>query len=190
MPCVQKRGAAIIAARGASSAASAGAACIDHIRDWHAVRHSVGLGWLMFAFECLSCYARVWFMREHLRRFQASFNWRRILHLCHNFAREQKELGLPWPSTLMAPSSTPPPPPLSLLFPCFSYHLLLFSPLRQIWRSQGSLLLLPRHVQSWFVLYRPGSQGGQVLPGGQNIIHALALLVAHHKNQPKIGPKL
>ena len=37
MPTVQKRGAAIIAARGASSAASAGAACIDHIRDWHAV---------------------------------------------------------------------------------------------------------------------------------------------------------
>jgi len=36
MPTVQKRGAAIIAARGASSAASAGAACIDHIRDWHA----------------------------------------------------------------------------------------------------------------------------------------------------------
>jgi len=33
-PCVQKRGAAIIAARGASSAASAGSACIDHIRDW------------------------------------------------------------------------------------------------------------------------------------------------------------
>eukprot|EP00741_Cyanophora_paradoxa_P022320 tig00021441_g21549.t1 len=34
MPCVQKRGAAIIAARGASSAASAASAAIDHMRDW------------------------------------------------------------------------------------------------------------------------------------------------------------
>lgn len=32
IPCVQKRGAAIIAARGKSSAASAGSACIDHIK--------------------------------------------------------------------------------------------------------------------------------------------------------------
>ena len=32
-----QRGAAIIAARGASSAASAGGACIDHIHDWHKV---------------------------------------------------------------------------------------------------------------------------------------------------------
>ena len=34
IPTVQKRGAAIIAARGASSAASAANAAIDHIRDW------------------------------------------------------------------------------------------------------------------------------------------------------------
>ena len=33
---VQKRGAAIIKARGASSAASAASAAIDHMRDWHA----------------------------------------------------------------------------------------------------------------------------------------------------------
>ncbi len=34
VPAVQKRGAAIIAARGASSAASAANAAIDHMRDW------------------------------------------------------------------------------------------------------------------------------------------------------------
>merc|ERR1712072_351383 len=34
IPTVQKRGAAIIAARGASSAASAGNAAIDHVHDW------------------------------------------------------------------------------------------------------------------------------------------------------------
>jgi len=34
IPTVQQRGAAIIAARGSSSAASAGSAAIDHIRDW------------------------------------------------------------------------------------------------------------------------------------------------------------
>ena len=34
MPSVQKRGAAIIAARGASSAASAANAAIGHMRDW------------------------------------------------------------------------------------------------------------------------------------------------------------
>jgi len=34
IPAVQQRGAAIIAARGASSAASAGGSAIDHIRDW------------------------------------------------------------------------------------------------------------------------------------------------------------
>ena len=33
-PVVQKRGAAIIEARGASSAASAANASIDHMRDW------------------------------------------------------------------------------------------------------------------------------------------------------------
>ena len=34
IPCVQKRGAAIIEARGASSAASAANAAIDHMRTW------------------------------------------------------------------------------------------------------------------------------------------------------------
>jgi malate dehydrogenase len=34
IPTVQARGAAIIAARGASSAASAASAAIDHMRDW------------------------------------------------------------------------------------------------------------------------------------------------------------
>jgi malate dehydrogenase len=34
IPTVQQRGAAIIAARGMSSAASAASAAIDHIRDW------------------------------------------------------------------------------------------------------------------------------------------------------------
>ena len=34
IPTVQKRGAAIIAARGPSSAASAASAAIDHMRDW------------------------------------------------------------------------------------------------------------------------------------------------------------
>lgn len=36
IPTVQKRGAAIIDARGASSAASAASAAIDHVRDWEA----------------------------------------------------------------------------------------------------------------------------------------------------------
>lgn len=36
IPTVAKRGAAIIEARGASSAASAAAATIDHVHDWHA----------------------------------------------------------------------------------------------------------------------------------------------------------
>ncbi len=35
IPTVQKRGGAIIKARGASSAASAASAAIDHMRDWH-----------------------------------------------------------------------------------------------------------------------------------------------------------
>jgi malate dehydrogenase len=34
IPAVQQRGAAIIKARGASSAASAASAAIDHVRDW------------------------------------------------------------------------------------------------------------------------------------------------------------
>ena len=49
IPTVQKRGAAIIEARGLSSAASAANAAIDHVRDWvHGTRrlgvdgHSVG----------------------------------------------------------------------------------------------------------------------------------------------------
>jgi malate dehydrogenase len=40
VPTVQQRGAAIIAARGASSAASAASAAIDHVRDWvHGTKH-------------------------------------------------------------------------------------------------------------------------------------------------------
>ena len=34
LPTVQKRGAAVIEARGASSAASAANAAVDHVRDW------------------------------------------------------------------------------------------------------------------------------------------------------------
>ena len=41
MPTVQKRGAAIIDARGASSAASAANAAVDHVRDW--VRGAAGV---------------------------------------------------------------------------------------------------------------------------------------------------
>ena len=44
IPTVQQRGAAIIKARGASSAASAGSAAIDHIRDWF--RGSVAGDWV------------------------------------------------------------------------------------------------------------------------------------------------
>lgn len=36
IPTVQQRGAAVIKARGASSAASAASAIVDHVRDWHA----------------------------------------------------------------------------------------------------------------------------------------------------------
>ncbi len=36
IPTVQKRGAEVIAARGASSAASAANACINHVQSWHA----------------------------------------------------------------------------------------------------------------------------------------------------------
>jgi len=35
IPAVQQRGAAIIAARGLSSAASAGSSAVDHLRDWY-----------------------------------------------------------------------------------------------------------------------------------------------------------
>jgi malate dehydrogenase len=43
IPTVQKRGAAIIEARGLSSAASAANAAIDHVRDWV---HGSGGGWV------------------------------------------------------------------------------------------------------------------------------------------------
>ena len=47
LPTVQKRGAAIIEARGASSAASAAAATLDPTRDW--LRGSAGNDWLSMA---------------------------------------------------------------------------------------------------------------------------------------------
>jgi len=47
IPTVQKRGAAIIEARGASSAASAANAAIDHVRDW--VRGTPGEDWVSMA---------------------------------------------------------------------------------------------------------------------------------------------
>ncbi|WP_376696140.1 malate dehydrogenase [Wenzhouxiangella sp. EGI_FJ10305] len=47
IPTVQQRGAAIIKARGASSAASAASSAIDHIRDW--VRGSDGDDWVSMA---------------------------------------------------------------------------------------------------------------------------------------------
>ena len=47
IPAVQQRGAAIIKARGASSAASAASAAIDHVRDW--VTGSTGDSWVSMA---------------------------------------------------------------------------------------------------------------------------------------------
>ena len=47
IPTVQQRGAAIIEARGASSAASAASAAIDHVRDW--VRGTGERGWVSMA---------------------------------------------------------------------------------------------------------------------------------------------
>jgi malate dehydrogenase len=47
LPTTQKRGAAIIEARGSSSAASAAAATIDHVRDW--VKGSEDGSWLSMA---------------------------------------------------------------------------------------------------------------------------------------------
>ena len=47
IPVVQQRGAAIIKARGASSAASAASAAIDHVRDWF--RGSATGDWLSMA---------------------------------------------------------------------------------------------------------------------------------------------
>ena len=49
IPTVQKRGAAIIEARGSSSAASAASATIDHTRDW--LRGSPEGDWLSMAVE-------------------------------------------------------------------------------------------------------------------------------------------
>jgi malate dehydrogenase len=47
IPTVQQRGAAIIKARGASSAASAASAAIDHVRDWEL--GTTGEGWVSMA---------------------------------------------------------------------------------------------------------------------------------------------
>jgi malate dehydrogenase len=47
IPTVQQRGAAIIKARGASSAASAASAAIDHVRDWEL--GTAGAGWVSMA---------------------------------------------------------------------------------------------------------------------------------------------
>jgi malate dehydrogenase len=47
IPTVAQRGAAIISARGQSSAASAAAAAIDHVRDWH--HGTEGDNWTSFA---------------------------------------------------------------------------------------------------------------------------------------------
>ncbi|HEY5429078.1 MAG TPA: malate dehydrogenase, partial [Solirubrobacteraceae bacterium] len=47
IPTVQKRGAAIIEARGASSAASAANAAVDHVRDW--VRGTPSGDWVSMA---------------------------------------------------------------------------------------------------------------------------------------------
>jgi malate dehydrogenase len=47
IPTVQKRGAAIIEARGSSSAASAASAAVDHVRDW--VNGSAAGDWVSMA---------------------------------------------------------------------------------------------------------------------------------------------
>ncbi|MDP9073647.1 MAG: malate dehydrogenase [Actinomycetota bacterium] len=49
IPTVQQRGAAIIAARGASSAASAANAAVDHLRDWIAPASASGRDWVSMA---------------------------------------------------------------------------------------------------------------------------------------------
>jgi malate dehydrogenase len=54
IPIVQQRGAAIIKARGASSAASAASAAIDHMRDW--VLGSPGDDWVSMAIPADSSY--------------------------------------------------------------------------------------------------------------------------------------
>ncbi len=50
IPTVQQRGAAIIKARGASSAASAASAAIDHVRDW--VHGTPDGDWVSMAVPC------------------------------------------------------------------------------------------------------------------------------------------
>jgi malate dehydrogenase len=47
IPTVQRRGAAVIKARGTSSAASAAAAALDHVRDW--VRGTPPQDWVSMA---------------------------------------------------------------------------------------------------------------------------------------------
>jgi malate dehydrogenase len=54
IPTVQKRGAAIIAARGASSAASAASAALDHMRDW--VRGTEAGSWTSMAIPSTGAY--------------------------------------------------------------------------------------------------------------------------------------
>ncbi len=54
IPTVQKRGAAIIEARGASSAASAANAAIDHVRDW--VRGTPSGDWVSMAIPSTGSY--------------------------------------------------------------------------------------------------------------------------------------
>ncbi len=54
IPTVQKRGAAIIAARGASSAASAASAALDHMRDW--VQGTEAASWTSMAVPSTGAY--------------------------------------------------------------------------------------------------------------------------------------
>ncbi len=54
IPVVQQRGAAIIAARGASSAASAASAAIDHMRDW--ALGTAGDNWVSMAIQADGSY--------------------------------------------------------------------------------------------------------------------------------------
>ncbi len=54
IPTVQQRGAAIIAARGASSAASAASAAVDHVRDW--IHGTPEGGWVSMAIASTGAY--------------------------------------------------------------------------------------------------------------------------------------
>ncbi len=95
MPTVQKRGAAIIAARGASSAASAGAACIDHIRDWHAVsRWEIGG----------SCLCRCSFLARFVINMISLLGSQAASYAV---VRVPTALGRPWQFTLTALSTRP-----------------------------------------------------------------------------------